>query len=169
MAPMRCKPRACSLSCARAQSGRYRLAPHRSALRPAPSSDALAGGRSQSSGRPQHGPRARSGPAADRRTMLNEFHRIAFCERLHASIADLRAELPADLDEWIRGHDDARPHQGRCCFGKTPTRTFLDAIPNANEKTRRLSDRGQTKPTSEGVARASRAQSTPLCRHRRCR
>jgi len=52
---------------ARAQSDRYRLAPHRSALRPAGSSDALAGGRSQSSGRPQHGLRARSGPQADRR------------------------------------------------------------------------------------------------------
>lgn len=37
------------VTAARAQSGRYRLAPHRSALRPAASSDAFAGGRSQSS------------------------------------------------------------------------------------------------------------------------
>lgn len=49
---------------ARAQSGRYRLAPHRRALRPVASRDALAGGRPQSSGRPQHGLRTRSGPAA---------------------------------------------------------------------------------------------------------
>jgi hypothetical protein len=27
-----------------------------------------------------------------------------------------------------------RPHQGRCCFGKTPIQTFLDALPLAKEK-----------------------------------
>ena len=59
--------RACSLPCAGAQSGRHRLVPHRSALRSAPSRHALAGGRSQSSGRLQHGLRARSGPQAHRR------------------------------------------------------------------------------------------------------
>ena len=64
------------------------------------------------------------------KTMLNEFYRVAFRKKLYASIADLQA----DLDEWIRGYNEARPHQGRWCFGKTPTQTFLDAIPIAREK-----------------------------------
>jgi transposase InsO family protein len=64
------------------------------------------------------------------KTMLNEFYRVAFRKKLYASIADLQA----DLDEWIRGYNEARPHQGRWCFGKTPTQTFLDAIPITKEK-----------------------------------
>jgi hypothetical protein len=64
------------------------------------------------------------------KTMLNEFYRVAFRKKLYASIADLQA----DLDEWIRGYNEARPHQGRWCFGKTPLQTFLDAIPIAKEK-----------------------------------
>jgi hypothetical protein len=43
-------------------------------------------------------------------------------------------ELQADLDNWIREYNDERPHQGRWCFGKTPTQTFLDAKPLAKEK-----------------------------------
>jgi transposase InsO family protein len=64
------------------------------------------------------------------KTMLNEFYRVAFRKKVYASIA----ELQADLDEWIRGYNAARPHQGRWCFGKTPMQTFLDAIPIAKEK-----------------------------------
>lgn len=64
------------------------------------------------------------------KTMLNEFYRVAFRKKLYASIADLQA----DLDEWVRGYNEVRPHQGRWCFGKTPTQTFLDAIPLAKEK-----------------------------------
>jgi hypothetical protein len=43
-------------------------------------------------------------------------------------------ELQADLDAWIREYNEVRPHQGRWCFGKTPMRTFLDAMPMAKEK-----------------------------------
>jgi transposase InsO family protein len=64
------------------------------------------------------------------KTMLNEFYRVVFRKKLYASIADLQA----DLDEWISGYNEARPHQGRWCFGKTPMQTFLDAIPIAKEK-----------------------------------
>jgi transposase InsO family protein len=64
------------------------------------------------------------------KTMLNEFYRIAFRKKLYASIG----ELQDDLDEWIRSYNEERPHQGRWCFGKTPTQTFLDAIPIAREK-----------------------------------
>jgi hypothetical protein len=31
-------------------------------------------------------------------------------------------------------YNEARPHQGRWCFGKTPMQTFLDAMPMAKEK-----------------------------------
>jgi hypothetical protein len=34
-------------------------------------------------------------------------------------------ELQADLDSWIAEYNEARPHQGRWCFGKTPMQTFL--------------------------------------------
>ena len=62
--------------------------------------------------------------------MLNEFYRIAFCRKLYLSIAALQD----DLDEWIRSYNDERPHQGRWRFGKTPTRTFRDALPIARGK-----------------------------------
>ena len=44
-------------------------------------------------------------------------------------------ELQADLDRWMREYNEARPHQGRRCFGKTPMQTFLDAMPLTREKT----------------------------------
>jgi hypothetical protein len=40
----------------------------------------------------------------------------------------------ADLDSWITEYNEARPHQGRWCFGKTPMHTFLDAMPMTKEK-----------------------------------
>jgi transposase InsO family protein len=64
------------------------------------------------------------------KTMLNEFYRIAFRKKLYTSIK----ELQDDLDEWIRSYNEERSHQGRWCFGKTPTQTFLDTIPIAREK-----------------------------------
>jgi transposase InsO family protein len=64
------------------------------------------------------------------KTVLDEFYRVVFRKKIYGSIA----ELQADLDEWITGYNDQRPHQGRWCFGKTPMQTFLDAIPLAKEK-----------------------------------
>jgi len=64
------------------------------------------------------------------KTVLDEFYRIAFRKKSYGSIA----ELQADLDDWIRGYNIERPHQGRWCFGKTPMQTFLDAKPLAQEK-----------------------------------
>ena len=43
----------------------------------------------------------------------------------------LRGPCGAQL---IREFNQARPHQGRWCFGKTPMQTFLDAMPIAKEK-----------------------------------
>jgi hypothetical protein len=31
-------------------------------------------------------------------------------------------------------YNEARSHQGRWCFGKTPMQTFLDALPMTKEK-----------------------------------
>jgi transposase InsO family protein len=64
------------------------------------------------------------------RTVLNEFYRIAFRRKIYRSIEALQT----DLDVWIAGYNEERPHQGRWCFGKTPMQTFLDAIPIAKEK-----------------------------------
>jgi hypothetical protein len=64
------------------------------------------------------------------KTMLDEFYRIAFRKKIYATIEDLQA----DLDLWMREFNEARPHQGKWCFGKTPLQTFLDALPLAKEK-----------------------------------
>jgi transposase InsO family protein len=64
------------------------------------------------------------------KTVLNEFYRVAFRKKVYRSID----ELQADLDAWVCEYNETRPHQGRWCFGKTPMRTFLDALPMAKEK-----------------------------------
>src|SRR5580704_12560929 len=64
------------------------------------------------------------------KTVLNEFYRVAFRKKVYRFID----ELQADLDVWIHEYNEARPHQGRWCFGKTPMQTFLDAMPMAKEK-----------------------------------
>ena len=62
--------------------------------------------------------------------MLNEFYRITFRKKIYATLA----ELQTDLEEWLRYYNDERVHQGRWCYGRTPTQTFLDTIPLAKEK-----------------------------------
>ena len=59
------------------------------------------------------------------KTLLDEFYRIAFRKKVYDTIG----ELQADLDLWIDEYNQARTHQGRYCFGKTPMQTFLDATP----------------------------------------
>ena len=64
------------------------------------------------------------------KTVLEEFYRVVFRKKIYRSIA----ELQADLDGWVQTYNEAREHQGRWCFGKTPMQTFLDAKPLAQEK-----------------------------------
>src|SRR5213592_3783886 len=64
------------------------------------------------------------------KTVLDEFYRVAFRKKIYRSIA----ELQEDLDAWVREYNEARPHQGRWCFGKAPMQTFLDALPMTREK-----------------------------------
>jgi len=64
------------------------------------------------------------------RTVLDEFYRVAFRKRIYHTID----ELQADLDAWVAEYNVQRPHQGRWCYGKTPTKTLIDALPLAKEK-----------------------------------
>ena len=68
------------------------------------------------------------------KTMLDEFYRIAFRKKVYATID----ELQADLDLWMNEFNEIRPHQGKWCFGKTPMKTFIDALPLAREKSGQL-------------------------------
>ena len=61
---------------------------------------------------------------------------VAFRKKVYRSID----ELQTDLDSWITEYNEARPHQGRWCFGKTPMQTFLDALPMTKEKRIATSD-----------------------------
>ena len=64
------------------------------------------------------------------KTVFNEFYRVAFRNKVYRSID----ELLVNLDCWIKDCNEARPHLERWCFGKTPMRTFLDAMPITKEK-----------------------------------
>ncbi|MHA6845226.1 integrase core domain-containing protein [Ralstonia syzygii] len=64
------------------------------------------------------------------KTMLNEFYRAAFRKKIYASIDALQT----DLDAWLDQYNNAREHQGRWCYRKTPMRTFLDSLELAKEK-----------------------------------
>ena len=64
------------------------------------------------------------------KTLLDEFYRVAFRKKLYRRID----ELQADLDAWLAEYNEARPHQGRWCYGKTPMQTFIDTLPVAKEK-----------------------------------
>jgi transposase InsO family protein len=64
------------------------------------------------------------------KTVLNEFYRVAFRKKIYRTIE----ELQEDLDAYLAGYNQSRPHQGRWCFGKTPMQTFLDSVPLAKEK-----------------------------------
>jgi len=64
------------------------------------------------------------------KTMLNEFYRVAFRKKIYSTL-----DVPqADLDRWLKLYNEQRSHQGRWCYGKTPTQTFIDSIPLAKEK-----------------------------------
>src|SRR6187549_467007 len=64
------------------------------------------------------------------KTVLNEFYRVAFRKKIYSTLDVLQA----DLDAWLSLYNEQRPHQGRWCYGKTPTQTFIDSIPLAKEK-----------------------------------
>jgi Integrase core domain len=59
------------------------------------------------------------------RTSLDEFYRVALRKTIYRTLD----ELQPDLDTWLVDYNYRRPNQGRWCFGKTPMRPFLDALP----------------------------------------
>ena len=57
------------------------------------------------------------------KTILNEFYQIAFRKKVYQTLP----ELQADADEWVKFYNEARPHSGRYCYGKTPMETFKES------------------------------------------
>jgi hypothetical protein len=50
--------------------------------------------------------------------MLNEFYRrVALRKKFDASVDALQT----DRNAWLDQHNNEREHQGRWCYGKTPT------------------------------------------------
>ena len=64
------------------------------------------------------------------KTLLDEFYRVAFRKRVYDTVEMLQA----DLDAWMITYNEARTHQGRWCFGKTPMQTLLDSADVAREE-----------------------------------
>jgi transposase InsO family protein len=62
--------------------------------------------------------------------VLNEFYRVAFRKKVYRSLD----ELQDDLDAWVCEYNEARPHQGRWCFGKTAMQTLLETLPIVKQK-----------------------------------
>lgn len=64
------------------------------------------------------------------RTLKDEFYDIAFRKKIYNSLEDLQI----DLDQYLNKYNNARPHSGKFCYGKTPMQTFKDSIKIANDK-----------------------------------
>ena len=63
------------------------------------------------------------------KTVLDEFYRVTFREKLYNTLD----ELQEDLDIWLRHYNEEHVHSGKYCFGKTPMQTFRDSIPLVKE------------------------------------
>ncbi len=64
------------------------------------------------------------------KTVLDEFYRVAFRQKVYGSLE----ELQKDLDLWLTEYNEQRVHSGKYCYGKTPLQTFMDTLPLAKEK-----------------------------------
>lgn len=64
------------------------------------------------------------------RTIQEEFYAVAFRKKLYTTLE----QLQADMDEWLHDYNEARPHSGKYCFGKTPRETFRTSKHLAQEK-----------------------------------
>src|SRR5262245_14031353 len=85
------------------------------------------------------------------RTMQDEFYSIAFRKKLYHTLE----ELQQDVDVWVAGYNESRPHSGKYCFGKTPWQTFLDSKHVAHDK---VLDRFPVATSSDSFSpRAARA------------
>ena len=123
------------------ESGTERCARRRMPILESPGGEATAG-------HPRSGLRA-ANAALSFQTILNEFYMVAFRKKLYGSID----ELQRDLDNWLKQYNEARPHQGRWCYGKTPMATFLESLPLGRQKML------GTKPAVTGKASAAQVAS----------
>ena len=89
-------------------------------------------------------------PARERsawRTKIKHPHTNGICERFQKAVVCESYQvvrrrtldpgvdaLQRDRDQWMQQYNEARPHQGRWCYGKTPMQTFLDSVTLAKEK-----------------------------------
>ncbi|XVN41642.1 MAG: IS481 family transposase [Rickettsia endosymbiont of Argas persicus] len=64
------------------------------------------------------------------RTLKDEFYNITFRKKIYSSLEDLQI----DLDQYLNKYNNARPHSGKFCYGKTPMQTFKDSIKIAKDK-----------------------------------
>jgi transposase InsO family protein len=85
------------------------------------------------------------------RTLLDEFYQVAFRTQVYSSLT----QLQEDLDAWVRQYNEARPHSGRYCYGKTPWQTFQDtkALAQAKQLDRLRERDGPVVTTAETVVR----------------
>lgn len=65
---------------------------------------------------------------------VSDFTYVATWSGFRKKVYRTIEELQDDLDDWMKQYNEARTHQGRWCFGKTPMQTFLDSRPLAREK-----------------------------------
>ena len=68
------------------------------------------------------------------KTILNEFHEIAFRKKIYNTLD----ELQRDLDDWLQYYNYERTHQGKMCCGRTPMQTFLEGKSVWDEKVNNL-------------------------------
>lgn len=64
------------------------------------------------------------------RTVLDEFFRKAFREKLYTSVDPLQW----DLDKWLRFYNEERPHQGYRNLGRRPIETVLSFVKVSGRK-----------------------------------
>lgn len=64
------------------------------------------------------------------RTMKQEFYDVALRKKVYTSIE----ELQKDANAWLDEYNNARPHSGKHCYGKTPMQTFQEAKKLAQSK-----------------------------------
>ncbi len=81
-------------------------------------------------------------------TIKHEFYDVAMRRKVYSSLGALQA----DLDVWMRGYNEDRPHSGKYCFGKTPMQTFLSAKKLALDK-----QHGYDEGTSDSLTYLSEA------------
>jgi len=65
-----------------------------------------------------------------RKTVLDEFYRVAFCKKIYRSLE----ELQEDVDHLMEYYNNERVHQGKQCQGRTPMETLRENIELAKEK-----------------------------------